>query len=851
MWALDTDSIYICFRKTFKLMSTYKKVVLRAVFATMSLPVLGFAQSDLTVQLRDRNVTINTKGQIAYIGKADSTDNLLLTDSVSSLLRIKRFGQTQSENPRKLSWVDKGKSTILNFDFDGPKVEVLLTKNPDYLKFEVLNVEHEDKVELLQWGQIYTRLDGNVGQSLGAVYNASDAVGLMGLNIKSSGGFEIDHRERFGNAAQRLVKGSVLQGFTRNRSKQRQDDNFIQELTEAVPVHGDDARLKGSAFALYTTDSASLPRVIEGIEIKEGLPHLTHSGEWIKRSLYSTSSKFIISFTEQNIDECLDIAQRAGITNVYHPGIFKTWGTYQLDSKAFPNGTRSLALCSDKAKQRNMNLGAHTLTNFITTDDPLVSPKPHPGLQLAAVTALQTSIGTDDSSILLQNSTLIKAYIKDELLPSKTDNNVNQNREIFAIRIGDEIIEYAAAKVSGRLIELSGCKRGAFGTTASTHQKGQRVGRLASHAYKVFFADINLQDSVAMNLARFFNEGKLERISFDGVEGGVATGHNRYGGERFVDVFFKHLENKNIVANSSDVMHYAWHYFSNESWGEPWWAKSFRESQLDHRLGVQKALKEDLLPRKMGQFSIKENTTLKDINWIMGLCAGFDNGVDFYVSPAIIKANPDGEAILTAIKRWETVRMMKTLSDEQKENLRNVFTLYELTGELNNPSLRIIETWAPEGGQLQKENDRVTLPINLLERTQNTIITFDYRHHSQVTEPGKPTHSEVTFNSSGESQPLRFAIRVSATAKEKVEGLLLKSGTRQLDIPFVLNPGDYVILDRDKSLKQFDSNGMLLNSTRPRQLFNINKGENIILIDYKALRDKSGPEVILNVAFDK
>lgn len=832
-------------------MCTYKKVLSRAIFAAMSLPVLGFAQSDLTVALNDRSITINNKGQFVYIGKGEVANNLLLTDSVSSLLRIKRFGQTNSESPRKLSWVDKGKNTVLNFDFKDLKVEVLLTKNPDYLKFEVLNVQHEDKVELLQWGKIYTRLDDSVGQSLGAVYNSSDAIGLMGLNIKSSGGFEIDHRERFGNAAQRLVKGSVLQGFTRNRSKQRQDDNFIQELTEAIPVQGDDARLKGSAFALYTTDVASLPRVIEDIEQYEGLPHLTHFGEWIKQSLYSTSSKFIISFTEQNIDECLDIAQRAGITNVYHPGIFKTWGTYQLDDKAFPNGTKSLALCSDKAKQRHMNLGAHTLTNFITTNDPLVSPKPHPGLQLAALTVLHKSIEPVDSIVLLKNSDLIKAYKKDDLFPSKTDNNVNQNREIFAIRIGDEIIEYTEAKVSGTLIELSGCKRGAFGTQVSAHQKNQRAGRLASHAYKVFFADINLQDSVAINLARFFNEGKLERISFDGVEGGVATGHNRYGGERFVDIFFKHLDNKNIVANSSDVMHYAWHYFSNESWGEPWWAKSFRESQLDHRLGVQKALKEDLLPRKMGQFSIKENTTLKDINWIMGLCAGFDNGVDFYVSPTIIKANPEGEQILTVIKRWETVRMMKTLSEEQKAQLRNVFTLYELIGDLNKPTLQIIETWAPEGGQLQKENDRVTLPTNLLERKENTVITFDYKHHSQVTEPGKPTHSEVTFNSGGESQPIRFAIRVSNTAKEKVEGLHLKSGAKQLDIPFILNPGDYVILDRDKHLQRFDHSGALLDSKMLKEVFNVNQGENVILIDYKALRDKSGPEIILNIAFDK
>lgn len=822
-----------------------------SLIAVCSFIQLAIAQNHLDLKLNNGAViAMNQKGEFIHVGP-NLVENLLLTDSLSHLLRIKLFGDPKSYTPDHVSWKKKGAGYSVNLKYGKIKLAVSILPKQDYLSAEIIEVSPENQVELVEWGKLFTRMHDKVGLSIGVAYNDQLGIGLMGLNLKSLGGFEINHRERFGNTAQRLTNGAVLQAFTRNRFKERFDNNFIQELTNAVPVNDADASLIGSKIALYCVDIKKLPKLIAEIEQNEKLPYLTHGDEWIKTSLYSTTTKFIMSYNVRNIDSCLDLAERAGIVNVYHPGIFKSWGTYTLDSVNFPEGTKTIAKLSDKAAARNITLGAHTLTNFITTSDPLVTPVPHPNLQLAGVTTLDRKIDEKQNSIFLKANDVLEAYTKDEHIKQDKEYNVNSNKEIFAIKLGNEIIEYSRAQLVDGNIQLLDCKRGAFGTKAAVHEKGSRTGRLASHAYKVFFADINLQDTVAMNLAHFFNEGKLKRISFDGVEGGVATGHNRYGGERFVKVFFDHLEDKNIVANSSDIMHYAWHYLSNESWGEPWWAKSFKESQLDHRLAVQQALKEDFMPRKMGQFSIKDNTTAKDINWIMGLCAGYDAGVDFYISPNVVNSNPEGEEILAIIKNWETVRLAKGFSEDQKNQLRDVYSIYSLKGIRTAPELVMIETWAPEYGKLQQENERNTLEKSIFSHTDNTIVSFDYVHRNQQTEPGMPTHSEFKFYSVGGKQPLMFCIRVDSKAKHAVKGLYLKSGAQQIDIPFHLEAGDYVVLDQDRVLKHYDQAGKLKADQKISSTLEMNPRQNDILVDYQAIGNQIGPEITVNFKIEK
>lgn len=639
-------------------------------------------------------IALNKKGVITQFLEKETGRNLLVPGYQISLITI----QSDGANYPITSWNRSGDVLKFKFDAAGAEITARIASKPHYLTLEILKVESSQFVEKVVLGPYHVLPSEKIGQSIGIAYDDSTAVGFMGLNLKSRGGFEISERERYGNAARKIEGGASLEGFVRDRSRYETVDNWEQKLGQAVPLEDPDAEIAGAKFAFYCVPADQLKAVVEEIVLEEGLPYIKTKGVWNKNSSYSSSSKFIMSFNVNNIDTCIDIARKAGITCIYHGDIFETWGNFKVREKDFPEGYQSVRECSDRAEKSGINLGAHVLTNFITTNDPWVTPVPHPNLVLAGLTELDRGISKSDTELRLHDKSVRPAYHEPDL--DKVDPKW---REHTAVRIGDEIITYAFATDSGQLI-LKECKRGAFGTRAVQHKKGEKVGRLMSHGYKVFFPDINLQDQMAKNVAGFFNEANLKRISFDGIEGGLATGHGRYGSDRFVKVFYDNLNDPNVLANSSDVTHFGWHYLANESWGEPWTSENFREAHLDHRLNVQKALKEDLLPRKMGQFSINERTTKKDIEWVMGLCAGFDAGVDFYISPDFEEVNKEAGPILSEIKKWERARMEGMFTDLQKEKLRDPYTFYGLEQREGDLELVFRESWVPEGKKTPDAN---------------------------------------------------------------------------------------------------------------------------------------------------
>ncbi|RIJ48038.1 hypothetical protein D1614_13055 [Maribellus luteus] len=782
-------------------------------------------------------ITLDKEGKLTELLDKKTGKNLLVPGHNISFLTIQQNGI----NYPVTSWKQSGE--MLTFKFDGLAAEITTKVNSktNYLTLEIVELNSKEPIEKVVLGPYNVLPSEKVGQSIGIAYNDSIAIGLMGLNLKSRGGFEILERERFGNAAKKAKTGASLTGFVRDRSTYRIVDNWEQKLGQAVPVNDRDAEIAGAKFALYCIPANELKNVVEEIILEEKLPHIKTNGVWNKVSNYSTSSKFIMPFNVSNIEACIDVAKKAGITCIYHGGIFETWGNFKVNEQNFPNGYQSVRECSDKAERVGINLGVHTLTNFITTNDPWVTPKPHPGLVLAGITELEKSISATDNELLLHDEQVRPAYHEPNL------DKVNPNwREHKAVRIGDEIIEYSFSTANNQLV-LKDCKRGAFGTKAVEHPKGEKVGRLVSHGYKVFFPDINLQDQMAKNLAIFFNEANLKRISFDGIEGGLITGHERYGSDRFVKVFFDNLNDPNIVANSSDVTHFGWHYFANESWGEPWTSHNFREAHLDHRLNVQKALKEDLLPRKMGQFSINEKTTKKDIEWVMGLCAGYDAGVDFYIEPNFEDINKDANSILSEIKKWEEARMKGVFSEEQKQQLRDPYTFYGLELAEDSVHLVFIESWIPEGKRDQETNKVNTLSSSILGNSSDAPVSFDYKHTNMTTEPGLPTSSVWEYICVGPKQKLQFVIRLPKTSKETVKGVFLKVGTQKRVIPFVLKPGDYVVNKGDDTYRHFSENHQIENEiVLSNGSLTVNEGLNLIEFDYQGTGRTAGPEMIVN-----
>ena len=814
----------------------YKILLHVLTIVSFSICMMSAMADTIKLSTSEITLTVNDKGIITSLKNKQGNEQILASQT-SPLLRLKMFNQDDSESPLSASLTTKKEGKEIKLTFTKASVIIQVKEKADYLTMEVTSVSNND-IELLSWGPIFIVKKEHVASSLGVTYDNDYAVGILSLNLKTGGGVEIKRRERFGNAATRSKGGTQLQAYTRDRTRSRTVDTLFSPSVSAATIPGE--TVTGSKIALYGVPANSLVDLIGKIEIAEGLPHPTHDNKWLKQSPYATSSKLIFNFSEKNIDNCLDIAEASGISCVYHDGIFQSWGTFKPKKHLFPNGMKGVKQCVEKAKARGLSLGTHSLTNFIHPFDPLVTPIPHKDLHLAGMTQLKVGISDDDTTIVLADDTDIEVYNRGK------DHTWSP---LYAIRIGDEIIEYSS-RTTSKPWKLEGCKRGAFGTHKSAHKAGVPVGKFVAHAYKVFFPNIKLQDKVAENLADFFNESGFERIGFDGIEGCMGSGHGRYACERFVDKVFTRLKNKNIFSSSSDLLHRYWHYVTTESWGEPW-VGNFRESQLDHRLNSQRRLRIEKLPTKLGQFRITNKTTIEDVNWVMSLCAGLDSGIDFYISSSIMKDHPNATKLLATLKAWETMRMSGQFTQAEKVELAKANTVYELVPHGNSFKLKFVTSWERSDQKKTKTVQVKSLASNILESgKQLSMYTYDYIHINKPREPGQPSAAHWNVKNSDKKQNLQFILRSPSKNQQTVTKGYFKIGALTMKLPFEIKPGEYLICNGDGKLKHFSANKKLLQ-TSPIKDITLAPGKNVIQFNYNRSTEKPGPKVIVNFKVKK
>ncbi len=220
--------------------------------------------------------------------------------------------------------------------------------------------------------------------------NAEFAIGLQTLNTKTCGGKLVNEEGTTGGRTTATAEefGSSLQAFCVNQARDRVMTVWTQYKN--VPVKAlPGFRLEGSALALFGAAPDAALAAIGAIEVAEGLPHPVIDGEWIKTSGVTGRPYLIAAFSERTIDAMLEYTKRLGFPALYHSGPFKTWGHFDLLEDLFPNGRAGFRRCVEKARAMGLRLGAHTLTNFITTNDPFVTTAGQRGLMAAGIAVLQ------------------------------------------------------------------------------------------------------------------------------------------------------------------------------------------------------------------------------------------------------------------------------------------------------------------------------------------------------------------------------------------------------------------------------------------------------------------------------
>ena len=660
--------------------------------------------------------------------------------------------------PSSLKW----KNDVAEVSFvEGVKISVKGYKKDGYLKFEVVEVKNVEKLDILFWGPFATTINETIGEYVGVVRNGSYALGYQSLNVKTTGGKILNSDgsdEARGTAATKEQHGSSLQGYCVNRDKLRVHNIWNESIPNVVIPANPDGKVLGSAIALFGTQEEKVLDILEQIELSEGLPHVTINGEWVKRSPEANKPYFITTFTERNIDECLDFCEKMGYNSLYHGHPFKNWGHYELIEDQFPNGWDGMKACVDKAKARGIRLGVHTLTNFITTDDPYVTPAPDKRLMTFCETVITKDVNSDATEI----------FIKD---PSGYDvKNTCQ-----AIRVGDEIIQFGSISKEAPY-KLLKCKRGAYGTKISSHNANSSIARLADHGYKTLFPNFDMQKEMIAKLAEFFNYTGVAQLDFDGHEGGWGTGEGDFGMDYFSDELVK-LVNHELRNGSSRSNHYYWHVNSYLNWGEPWYG-GFTKSQGHYRYQNQALLKRNYTPNMLGWFLLNSTTTLQEFEYMLARSAGYDAGYALFSDLMKLTNNKEFDEIAGAINLWEEARLGDIFNKDQIADLKDVNNDFSL-----------------------KKNDASTYELQYYNKEKFELL-------NEMVQPGQPNDISVDFEG-GEKEKLYLVMGAVGESGSVNQITFIFNGYETITIDTELKPNYAVTYRGDDHVLIYDEKGRL------------------------------------------
>jgi len=750
------------------MMSPNRQRTVRGRFAgLLILAFNGVAAAGFEWSTDETRFTLRDDGFLAGIVRRSDSRNLLATNEPAPLLRLRLAGVDQV--PEGATWDAASGRLRLRYPKSGVEAVVAVRTGPVHLSMELVEVSPARGVDAALWGPFPVALGKTVGEVVGVARGDGFAVGLQALNTKTLGGFpetpEGNNDRPY--AAEAKPWGALLRAYSLDRSQPRILDvwNRAPRMpVEAIPGE----TVVGSKIALFGCREERALEAVGKIEVAEGLPHPIIDGVWAKMSPQLGRSYLIADYSESDIDELLAHVQRAGLMSLYHGNLFRSWGHYEPSPRFFPGGVAGVRACVAKARALGIRLGAHTLSNFIQTQDSYVTPVPDGRLLRTGSSTLSASVSETETTIPVESP----EYFAHE-----------ERNEMRTVVVGKELIRYRAVSKEApwRLLD---CQRGAFGTTASAHASGEAAGKLMDHSYKVFFPNLDLQREIARNLAKVFNETGLSHMDFDGHEGCLAPGHGTYGNEVFAKEFHDHLDHTVLNGTSPPLSHFYWHFNSYCNWGEPWYG-GFRDSMQEYRLNNQAFCERNYLPKMLGWYLLTPTTCLSDMEWMLARAAGFDAGFALATSLGSLRKNPDTARLMDTLREWETARRSRAFPPSVREWMRDPKREFQL------------RSTGPGAWDLYPFHDSAA-----------------FRHEARTLQPGEPTASQWTVPNPDAAQGLQLKLRVTGGEGGSVVNPVLEIGrAATLELPVEIRPGQTLLVEEDAVARLYDAQGKQVSAT--------------------------------------
>ncbi len=679
-----------------------------------------------------------------------------------------------------------GNRWLLTFS-NGSVATVSYADEGTYIRMQLEALTKRDHIQAICWGPYATTLSKYIGETVGVVRDGEFAIGVQPLQISTSegrphlgddasGGYYVrplpgqtvpeEYQDKIGqqvadinvnekgdmpeyirlirgNAAVERDYGSDIQFFSRDWRTARTVDLYGRRQ-HIVSLDSD---FIGSSIALFAVPDGRAVETIGEIEVTEGLPHPMKDGQWIKQRKLPNPAYML--YEGASPYQALDYADSCGFHLVHIGDIFKSWGHFDLHTRRFPQGAAQIKAFTDKARQRGIEIGVHTLTMFTSTHDPYVTPIASDSLCISGSAKLGKDISATDKEIVIDSPEFFTYF-----------------GETHSAKIGGEIVSYRSISKDApyRLLD---CTRGQFGTKATYHRAGDRIDKLVNNCYSGFFPDIHLQQVYGKRLAEVCNETGIGLMDFDGYYGGSPTGHGCLGASMFLKQWYDGLADKGVISCGSSTFHYWWHIYTFMNWGEPWYS-NLRQSQVNYRLENQRYFERNLMPGMLGWFKLEQTYRPEDIEWIQARSAAFNAGYLLRVDESI-EQNGFKSRLFEAIREWQKVRNDGFLTEAQREELKNPRNEYHLERNDNN-------SWTLYRVALKGGN----------------------RHKYHFVQTGEPLLSRCTFENPYETQPIQFYATIEAgeQADATLSHLQIQvEGAATIEVPMAMKAGNKLYCD--------------------------------------------------------
>ncbi|WP_405685496.1 Ig domain-containing protein [Streptomyces sp. NBC_01387] len=564
----------------------------------------------------------------------------------------------------------------------GTEIDVAVLDRTTYTTLTVTKVKapHGADVQTLLWGPLATTLTDTLGESAGVAGNSGFTAGMKVLNDRTEGGWPREdtgmgwESEVSNNPSDLQVApleqwstgghtswGNLLRAFTFDYTKQRlrMNDSGYRIPVGPLPSGGG---IVGSEVALYGTTPDLAPTVLSAIAKGQNLPYPTIDGQWQKTAQATSKSILVLSdLNTGNVDAADKFAKAAGIDTVYSlPGADGPWqsaGHYQFNSSFGSNDAAATGLVKTSSSN-GVAVGAHTLSNFIDTNDSYVSPTASPDLALGQSTTLTRPLAAGDTSLSLASCAPLAAGLQGSRL-----------------LIGKEFLTYTGSSTVDGECQVTGLARGQWSSAAASHAAGDTVARVQMNGYGGAYGNLNIINSVATRFADIWNTTGITATSFDGLESASDAGWGQYGMARMVNGAYAQLKAKDgFISETSRMGSNIWDGLSRASWGE---VGSTSMSQVLINNAYYQA---NYLPGMLGWIALPGNTGLPNVEDTLARGAGLNAGAGFETSvSSLTGGGQNTSALLDSVKQWETARNLGAFTDGQRAQFRDQSTHWHLS----------------------------------------------------------------------------------------------------------------------------------------------------------------------------